>query len=296
VLLVQPFYVPVRSSDLEPWILAAAMRAIQLDDSLADGHLALGYAHVVANAWDKAEDAYKRAIALDPESLDAHFRGQLYQILGRIHESLAPLEVASRLDPLYPTPLSNLGMSQGVVGRTAEGLATLRRALALHPGLVSTRSMLASALLYAAEATEAAAETRTLLASTTDPARIGVAAGVLAQAGETVEARQLLRRLEALPSDAIGRNLGLVFARVGLGDVNCALDAAEAAVETDRFEMLVYGLSWPLFDPLRSSPRFAAILRQLNLDVARLTLPDGGRSPIVSHTAMGTPSPTRWRA
>jgi tetratricopeptide (TPR) repeat protein len=100
------------------------MRAIELDDSLADGHLALGYAHVVAKPWDKAEDAYKRAIALDLQSLDAHFRlGQLYQILGRIHESLAPLEVASRLDPLYPTPLSNLGMSQGVVGRTAEGLA-----------------------------------------------------------------------------------------------------------------------------------------------------------------------------
>ena len=50
------------------------MRAIELDDSLADGHLALGYAHVVANAWDKAEDAYKRAIALDLQSLDAHFR------------------------------------------------------------------------------------------------------------------------------------------------------------------------------------------------------------------------------
>jgi eukaryotic-like serine/threonine-protein kinase len=170
VLLVQPFYVPVRASDLEPRVRAAAMRAVQLDDSLADGHLALGFAYVVANEWDKAEDAYKRALALDPRSVDAHFRlGQLYQITGRIQESLAPLEVASRLDPLYPTPLSNLGLSQGIVGRTAEALATLRRVLAMDPGNPASRSMLATALLEAGRATEAAAEARTLLASTSDP-------------------------------------------------------------------------------------------------------------------------------
>ncbi len=79
VLLVQPFYVKVRAKHLQPRVMAAATRAVQLDDALADGHLALGFAYVVANAWDKAEDEYKRAIALGPRSVDAHFRmGQLY--------------------------------------------------------------------------------------------------------------------------------------------------------------------------------------------------------------------------
>jgi hypothetical protein len=65
---------------------------------------------------------------------------------------------------------------------------------------------------------------------------------------------------------------------MGLGDLEGAMTALEAAAQSDPQRVTAYGVHSLGYDPLRADPRFAAILQQLNLDVARLTLPDGGRS------------------
>ena len=89
VLLVQPFYVAVRPDEVQGPARAAAMRAVALDDSLASGHVALGFAHMRAAEWADAEREFRRALALDPQVEDGHFRlGDLFLQTGRVRDAL----------------------------------------------------------------------------------------------------------------------------------------------------------------------------------------------------------------
>ena len=108
--------------------------------------------------------------------------------------------------------------------------------------------------------------------------RVGYYGHVLGMAGERDDARRILRRVEATPASASGRNSALTYLNLGLGDTSRALDALERAAATDGDLVLSGMVSSSFFDVVRTSPRFAAAMRRFNLDVARLTAPDGGRS------------------
>lgn len=91
------------------------------------------------------------------------------------------------------------------------------------------------------------------------------------------ETRAILGRLEAMPGRTPGRALGLMYATLGLGDFESALDALESAAVEAPQRLVANGFAASRYDPLRAEPRFAAVLRRFNLDVDRLTLSHGGR-------------------
>lgn len=271
VLLVQPTYVDIDGS--------AVQRAVALDDSLADGHIALGHVHAESFEWVDAERELRRAIVLDPRSVEAHFRlaGNLTHI-GRLRDARIPLEQALRLDPLYPVAAGYLGWTSSMLGRYDESVNESLRAVALDPENVALHFHLCMVLDAAGQHEQAAVQARILLGMTNDPARAGQAGWVLARAGATGEARVILRRLQSMPGGTRGRSLGLLNATLGLGDIEDVLDALEIAVVEAPQRLVAHGFVAVRFDPLRAEPRFAAVLRRLNLDVEHLTLPDGGRS------------------
>ncbi len=279
VLLVQPFYLAIRPGDVLGRGRAAAERAVALDDSLALAHVALGLAHLRAAEWPEAERALRRALALDPQVEDAHFRlAETLAQTGRVREALAPLAEATRLDPLYQTPISYTGLALAMLGRVEEARAAMRRALDLDPENLSTNAFYGYVLGYAGATDDAIAHARALVRRTDQPLRVGAAAWMLAYSGQRDEALSLQRRVEALPRGTPGRATGLMYVRVGLQDVAGALDALEEAAAEEPLIVLATLLNNLPWDPLRAEPRFAAVLRRLNLDVARLTRPDGGRS------------------
>ncbi len=279
-LLVQRYYVSVRTQDVAQRARASAQRAIALDDSLADGHQALAHAHTEANEWSAARREYERAIALDPQFVEAHYRlGEMMFRMGLPRESLGHLEAANRLDPLYAQNNAYRSLTLAMLGRFEEAIAISERALALDPENVQVNHWYAGVLELAGRREAMAVQARRLIAlPDVTMGRIGSAVGILFRSGARDEARALLRRMEALPAGTKERELALVYARLGVHDLGGAMTALETGVRNDPQAVAAYGLIGVAYDPLRADPRFAAVLRQLNLDVARLTLPDGGRS------------------
>jgi Tfp pilus assembly protein PilF len=280
-LLSEPYFVKgVTGRDVAERGRAAAQRAIALDDSLADGHQALAHSYSEAGEWTAARREYERAIALDPQFVEARYRmGEMLYRMGRSSESLGYLEAANRLDPLYSQNNAYLSLTLAMLGRVDEAIAVSQRALALDPDHIQLNQWYAHVLDLAGRRPEAAAQARRLLAiPEIHAARIGAAATILGRAGARDEALALLRRLEALPVGSSGREPGVAYARLGINDLEGALAALELAAQSDPQRLTAWGMHNAAFDPLRANPRFAAVIRQLNLDVARLTLPDGGRS------------------
>ena len=166
-----------------------------------------------------------------------------------------------------------------MIGRFDEAIAVAKRALELDPEHLTLNQWYASVLELAGRRPEMAAQARRLInLPDVTVARIGAAAGILGRSGARNEALALLRRIEALSAGTLERDLALLNVRLGLDDLEGAMTAMESVLLTDPERVVAYGLHNIMYDPLRANPRFAAVLRQLNLDVARLTLPDGGRS------------------
>jgi hypothetical protein len=125
---------------------------------------------------------------------------------------------------------------------------------------------------------EAVAHARRRLGRALTVRRLGFYGLVLGMGGATDEARAILRKVEAAPEGTPGRVSALSRLYFSLGDTTHGLDALARAAEGDGDLVLSQSLNSPHFDAVRRSARFATVLRRFNLDVARLTAPDGGRS------------------
>jgi TolB-like protein/Tfp pilus assembly protein PilF len=272
VLFVQPFYLSVNPTAALPRARLAAERAARLDSNLSEAHTALGAVHIMALEWSAAEAESHRAIALDPQAGDALFRlGFILLTEGRVRESIAVLEHAYAVDPLYSQVASYLGQAYAIEGRADTALAMSRRGLELDSTLVSTQTGLVYVKFDLGRVDEAVALARRYLLVTNEPRRRGVLAAILARGGARAEAQAVIEELERMPENGPQRNAGLAYIYLGLGDTTRALAAMERGVDTDGYLLVGTLPVSHLYDPVRASPRFAAVLARLNLDPALLT-------------------------
>jgi serine/threonine-protein kinase len=279
VLMVKPYYFDTSMAAVLPQARAAALRAVAIDDALPEAHLALGHVHTEAFEWNEAETELRRAVALDPNRAETAFRlGFMLMTAGRVRESVAPFEQAKADDPLYAVSAIYLAWAYALTGRKAEALAEARRALDLDPTNEAIGNVFANTLNEAGATEEAVAFARKIVPVTPNPRRLGFYAWVLGAGGARADAQAILQRVEALPATTWGRNSALTYCYLAVGDTARALDALERAAAKDGDLLLAQAISSPRFDPIRSSARFAAAMRRFNLDLARVTAPDGGRS------------------
>ena len=242
----------------------AATTALKLDPSLPEGHFSLAQTLQYDWNWAEAEKEYKLALKLNPNYVDAHLEyGRFVQALGRNDEALTEMHFADELDPF------NIGVKEAKAWVT---YASRQYDLALKQfedlgddaGLVETykeKGMYPEALVvYERWAAADPSESR-------DPYSLAVLASIYGLQGRNDEAAQLIEELKETARHRYVSGFLFAEAYIGLGQRDQAITWLERAYE-EHDQWMVFANSYPGLDPLRSEPRFQALMRRMHFPPA----------------------------
>jgi TolB-like protein/Tfp pilus assembly protein PilF len=247
-----------------PQAREAAQSALRLDDTLAEAHAALGHVKVQYEYdWAGAEREYRRAIELNPNYANARHWYALYLSgQGRHDEALAEIRRAQELEPFSLFIHANVGVILCGARRYDEAIGHLTRVLEMNQDFYHARGILGFAYLQKGMHDEAIAEFEKMPA--TGPGGFRDLGRAYALAGRRDDALKEIEKLRELSKQryVAPHSLALIYA--GLGDKDHALEWLEKAYE-DRSTRLVWIKVDPGLDDLRPEPRFAGLLRRMNL-------------------------------
>ena len=261
------FSADVPSKDCLPQAKAAAMKALEIDDSLAEAHASLAFSIAFFDwDWTGAEREAKRAVALNPDSGMAHFAyAHVLSNLGRHDEAASEGGQAIALEPVFPLFRAIVAMFLHHAGHNDEAYAGLQKALELEPNFWIAHVTLGKVLIQQGKYAEAIAELeKAKELSHGNSEAIASIGYVAALAGDASKARAVLGELKTLSRQRYIplHNIALVYN--GLGEQSEALFWLEKAY--DERDVLVALLQVdPKWDSLRSNPRFVAILKRIGL-------------------------------
>jgi DNA-binding winged helix-turn-helix (wHTH) protein/TolB-like protein len=237
----------------------AAEKALALDDSLAEAHTSLGNTNLFSE-WNiaEAEKSFRRALDLNPSYATAHqWYAYCFLLRGDLPGALKETRLAQQADPLSPSIGVDHGLMLYYERRYDDAILELRRVLERQPGFGQAIQSLVLVLLKKGDV--AAAEREVVPTSATDPELANAYLAIIAaHAGNRLEAEARLTRdvrlrwyLEALVS-------------LPAGDKDRAITALEEGYRLHGTSLLVIGAD-PLFDVLRSDPRFVKLLGRIGV-------------------------------
>jgi len=253
-----------------PKAMNAATKALALDDSLADAHAALGYAKFAYNMdWPAAEAELKRAIELNPGSVDAHYDyAQYLATQGRFEDSIAEGHRAQELDPVSPRVIGIIGYYYLAAGRYDDSVAQFQKTLELDPTAPWLHCMLGWTHARQGAYTQAIAESEKTGAwvSPVTAENQFFAAGlgwIYALAGRRSDALRVLAQLKELDKHVFVDQYNVAMIHVGLGDRDKAFAALDRAYSHSTSG--VFLKSDPFWNSVSSDPRYVALLRRMGL-------------------------------
>lgn len=247
---------------------AASLKAVGLDDTLAEAHSSLGLiAYRYEWDWAGAERELKRAIALKPNlSLALHSYSHLLIVQGRFDESLAVSQRVLALDPLDTLMNYHLGAHYESARQIEPALVYIEKALAMNPNQPYANSLLG--LVFAQQGRyREAIEKMQISVKLSEFDQRGNLGYVYAVAGQHEEARKVLTQLqeEARTKSVSQYFFALIYA--GLGEQELAFASLEKALAERDGNLTQPGLKVDTrIDSLRSDPRFAGLLRRMGLE------------------------------
>jgi tetratricopeptide (TPR) repeat protein len=253
------------STEFLPKAKAAAQKAIDIDDTLAEAHAELGFIIFWYDwNWNAAENHYKRALELNPNSADTHQSyAHLLSSTGRHAEGLAEIKHAREIDPLNVRTNALEVQFLTHAGRSDEALAVFQKTFELDPNFWLAHLFASSAYIEKgmfAEAIAEARKARELSGASTHPiAFLGYA---LAKSGKQEEARAALEELLKLSTERYVSPFHIALIYNGLDERDETLAWLERGFK-ERDPKMVFLKVEPKWNNLRSDPRFQDLLRRV---------------------------------
>ncbi len=253
-----------------PRAKAAALKAMELDDDLAEARTSLAAALVWFDwDWEASEREFKRAIELNPHYALAHhwYGSVLLSAQGRFDEAMASEMRALELEPLSLVINSNLGFICYQAGRFDDAVGHLQRTLDMDDNFVYARFHLGLSHAHRGAYDKAIAELERAMEQAGGrgvliQAALGYAYAV---AGKRDKALQILAQLQTFPMNRDVSPFYLAMIHAGLGDREQALKWLESACE-ERYNWLVWLRTEPMFASLRGEEMFIELARRIGLE------------------------------
>ncbi len=247
---------------------AEAIKALALDDTLAEAHTSLGWVTFIHDwDWPKAGYHFDRAVDLDPRYPTARqWRAWYLAAMGRVREAVAEARVAVELDPASPSIRRSLGWIYHFARDAAAGIEDLRRAIVMNPVSSETQLLLGQSLTWAGQFAEADIALREAISlDPEDTAALAAMGRLRVLQGRLTDGREIRDRMLSLAKHRYVSPSDLAKIHLALGEADAAFAMLERAY-TERRGYLVYLRVEPLFDPIRSDPRFTDLVARMRLD------------------------------
>lgn len=257
-------------NEVYPLAKSTALRALELDETLAEAHTSLAAAKLFYDAdWAGAEASLRRAIEINPNYSDAHMiYGYTLMLQGRFSDSKPYLQRAIELDPLSIVKKVSLGNAFYFERDSATAIDIYQQSLNMDPNSGLAHWSLGNAFLQAGRVDDAIAEYEKAIPLSGDsPDEAASLAFAYAVAGRKEDARRIIVDLEKRAGRAYTPPALIAAVNGALGERDAAFEYLEQAFR-QRDSLLVYLKVEPLFDPLRGDPRFANMVSRIGLESA----------------------------
>jgi len=262
-----PYYSAGSPEQSVPKGKAAARKALEIDDSLAEAHTALAYELCVYD-WNFAESAkeFQRAIELNPNYATAHqwYGDRALVCLGRIDEGVAEVKRAVQLDPLSLIINADVGEIYIYARQYDQAIEQLRRTIEMDPNFYNAHWRLGKAYEKKGNVQDALAEYQKARQLNDDPLVLASFGHLLGSSGKRDQALKALDQLQQMAKQRYVSAYSFAIVYEGLGDKDKAFQWLEKGYQDRIYEMNYLKVD-ALLEDLRSDPRFADLVRRVGL-------------------------------
>jgi tetratricopeptide (TPR) repeat protein len=251
-----------------PLAPAAALRALEIDDALAEAHASLAHAKFLFYwDWGAAEHEYLLAIELKPNYATAHHWYALFlAAMGKSDQAMREIKLAQDLDPLSLIVRANVGMIEYFARQYDEAIEQEQKVLEADPNFALGHTFLSMAYAVKGMHAQAIGEAEKAIARAGErPILLGLLGHTLAFAGRKDDALNILERLTARSRQSYVAPLSMALIYAGLGQKDKALELLTKGYAEHDPWLVLFLRNYHQLDDLRPDPRFQALLKRMGL-------------------------------